>query len=233
MAAREGFEPPESFPSVAFKATAIGRSATSPEHSTVVDGTSVAHMRLHGTVSSDLPLLVVALEEEATHLHVHELPILVTGAGKVNAAVALSTLLGAESPKVVVNLGTAGALRDGISGIHEIATVTQHDLDDAALHELTGLHFGAPVELASEGITLTTGDYFVTDPQIRTRLAEHAHVVDMEGYAVARACAAANVPVRLIKQISDSADGDASRSWVETVDWCAEQLGAWVHRNLL
>ena len=45
-------------------------------------------MRLYRSISSDLPLLVVALEEEATHLHGSELPVLVTGAGKVNAAVA-------------------------------------------------------------------------------------------------------------------------------------------------
>jgi adenosylhomocysteine nucleosidase len=124
-------------------------------------------------------------------------------------------------------------LRDDVTGIHEIAMVTQHDLDDAALHAITGLHFGLPVELASDGLTLTTGDHFISEAAVRMRLAEHAHVVDMEGYAIARACAAANIPVRLIKQVSDSADGDASRTWVETVDWCAEQLGAWVHQNLL
>jgi adenosylhomocysteine nucleosidase len=48
-------------------------------------------MILHGDIQPDLPLLVVALEEEAVHLHVHELPILVTGVGKVNAAIASQT----------------------------------------------------------------------------------------------------------------------------------------------
>ncbi|MBM3670531.1 MAG: nucleoside phosphorylase, partial [Actinobacteria bacterium] len=52
-------------------------------------------MRLHRTISPDQPLLVVALEEEATHLHVSGLPVLITGAGKVNAAVALATTLAA------------------------------------------------------------------------------------------------------------------------------------------
>ena len=42
LAAREGFEPPESFPSVAFKATAIGRSATSPDLHTVAIGQEAA-----------------------------------------------------------------------------------------------------------------------------------------------------------------------------------------------
>ncbi|MDP2012677.1 MAG: nucleoside phosphorylase, partial [Actinomycetota bacterium] len=69
-------------------------------------------MRLHRTISSDRPLLVVALEEEAAHLHVSELPILVTGAGKVNAAVAVATILGQSSPSEVINLGTAGALAE-------------------------------------------------------------------------------------------------------------------------
>ena len=65
-------------------------------------------MRLHRTISPDLPLLVVALEEEAAHLHVSELPVLVTGAGKVNAAVSVATILGQYSPSHLVNLGTAG-----------------------------------------------------------------------------------------------------------------------------
>jgi len=89
-------------------------------------------MRLHRTISPDLPLLVVALEEEAAHLHVSELPVLVTGAGKVNAAVSVATILGQYSPSHLVNLGTAGALHDGLEGTHVIGTVIQHDLDDAA-----------------------------------------------------------------------------------------------------
>ena len=99
-------------------------------------------MRLHRTISPDLPLLVVALEEEATHLHVSELPVLGTGAGKVNAAIAVASILAETSPTRVVNLGTAGALHDGLTGTHVIATVMQHDLDDAALFQLSGQHFG-------------------------------------------------------------------------------------------
>jgi hypothetical protein len=38
--------------------------------------------------------------------------------------------------------------------------------------------------------------------------------------------------VMLVKQISDNADNSASRSWRETVDYCAEQLGAWVMAHL-
>ena len=190
-------------------------------------------MRLHRTISPDLPLLVVALEEEATHLHVSELPILVMGAGKVNAAIAVSSILAEASPTRVVNLGTAGALHDGMAGTHVIGTVVQHDLDDAALFALSGLHFGEPVQVAADGARLVTGDVFVSDAATRTRLAQIADLVDMEGYAVARAAVHAGVPVTLVKEVSDNADEAAGRSWRETVDECAERLGAWVHAHLL
>jgi len=152
-------------------------------------------------------LLVVALEEEATHLHVSDLPVLVTGVGKVNAAIAVALTLADASPSAVVNLGTAGALRDDVAGTHVVGTVVQHDLDDDALFGLTGMRFGEPVRLADAGLTLATGDVFVSDPATRERLARTADLVDMEGYAVALAARAAGVPVTLVKQVSDRAGG--------------------------
>ena len=190
-------------------------------------------MRVHRTISADRPLLVVALEEEAAHLHVTELPVLVTGVGKVNAAIAVSTILGEYSPTRIVNLGTAGALRDGLSGTYVIGRVTEHDFDDVSIHSLTGLHFGEPIDTADDGLTLATGDLFVSDPARRAALAESADLVDMEGYAVARAAMVAQVPVTIVKQVSDAADSSAGKSWRETLDECAEALGAWTHANLL
>ncbi|MDP2287510.1 MAG: nucleosidase [Actinomycetota bacterium] len=190
-------------------------------------------MRLHRTISSDRPLLVVALEEEAAHLHVSELPILVTGAGKVNAAVAVATILGQSSPSEVINLGTAGALAEDLIGTHVISRVTQHDLDDESLFDLVGLHFGLPVDLGGAGLTLTTGDAFIADPAVRALLSEHSDLVDMEGYAVARAALAADIPVRIVKRVSDEAGAGAASSWRESVDDCAEHLGVWVRQFLL
>jgi adenosylhomocysteine nucleosidase len=190
-------------------------------------------MRLHRTITSDRPLLVVALEEEAAHLHVSELPVLVTGIGKVNAAIAVATILGEYSPSRIVNLGTAGALRDGMSGTYVVGRAIQHDLDDSALYALTGLHFSEAIDVADDGVTLATGDSFIADPDVRARLAQKADLADMEGYAIARAAMTAQVPVTIVKQVSDSADGSASRSWRATLDECAEQLGQWTRENLL
>jgi adenosylhomocysteine nucleosidase len=190
-------------------------------------------MRLHRTITPDRPLLVVALEEEAAHIHASDLPVLVTGVGKVNAAVAVSTILGEHSPSRVVNLGTAGALHDGLAGTYIVRSVIQHDLDDAVLFDLTGLHVSETIDVADEGLRLATGDAFITDARIREQLARTADLVDMEGYAVARAAIVAGVPVTIVKEVSDAADGSARRSWRDSVDICAERLGAWVRGNLL
>ena len=188
-------------------------------------------MELRGTVRIDAPLLVVALSEEADAFD-DALPVLVTGPGKVNAATSVAAALTSTRPASVVNVGTAGGLRDGLNGIHEINTVMQHDFDAAAFRALVGRDYGDPIELgignASSRIVLATGDTFVTDSVLRAQLAADAHLVDMEGYAVAWAARAAGVPVRLVKLVSDDADDSALRTWTETVGEHSHALAQWV-----
>ena len=74
---------------------------------------------------------------------------------------------------------------------------------------------------------LATGDVFVTDPLVRTRLAGVASLVDMEGYAVAYACRQFGVPVRLVKHVSDNAD-EGALDWPAMVDASARVLGEWL-----
>lgn len=190
-------------------------------------------MQLIGTVAPDRPLLVLAVAEEAAHLG-EDLPVLLTGMGKVNAATALATVLASgPHPAEVINLGTAGALRPGLDGrIHLIGTVLQHDLDTRVLRQLTGQSFGGPLTLAADGAVLATGDLFVSDPAARDRLAAAAELVDMEGYAVAVAAQRAGVPVRLVKYVSDEAGEGAAKAWRDSVDDCAVRLAAWVREQL-
>jgi adenosylhomocysteine nucleosidase len=190
-------------------------------------------MKLHGSVSLDRPLLVVALEEEATHLHVGDLPVFVTGVGKVCAASALSALLARHRPVRLVNLGTAGSLKPGWEGPHVVARVIQHDFDDEAIHAITGEHYGAPIVLGEGGPVLASGDAFVNDPVVRNRLALQADLVDMEGYAVARVARQFGLEVTLVKDISDGAGEGAGHTWKQAVADCAERLGVWVRKELL
>ena len=187
-------------------------------------------MRLTGTVRADRPLLVVALDEEAAQLG-SALPVLITGVGKVRAATAVARLLATEAPAYVVNIGTAGGLRHGLDGVHEIGTVIQHDFASAAIEAVTGIGFGPPLRLG-EGLTLATGDQFVAGGPMREALAGQADLVDMEGYAVAAACLEAGVTARLVKLVSDDADEHALRSWVDTVADHAHTLARWIDANL-
>jgi adenosylhomocysteine nucleosidase len=189
-------------------------------------------MQLTGEITSDRPLLVLAVKEEAQYLDT-SLPVLLTGMGKVNAAVALATALArGPLPSSVINLGTAGALRPGWTGTHLVGTVIQHDLDSDILRSLTGETYGAPLALGDPaGPTLATGDSFIADEAARVRLAEHASLVDMEGYALASAAHQAGVPLRIVKHVSDDAGEGAARTWRESVSECARALGEWA-RNI-
>ena len=189
-------------------------------------------MHLHGDISLQTPLLVVAVEEEAAHLHVGSLPVLVTGVGKVSAASSLAAVLSRQRPSRIINLGTAGALRAELAGTHVIGRVVQHDFDDEVIFALTGMRFGEPIELGA-GPVLASGDVFVSGGEQRERLAARADLVDMEGYAVARVSRQFGLPVTLVKEVSDSAGENAGRSWTEALDACAERLGAWVRREVL
>ena len=187
-------------------------------------------MELRGQIIGGAPLLVVAVHAEAMHLG-DDLPILVTGVGKLASATAVLGALGplapADRPSVLWNLGTAGALRDHLEGVHVVGSVRQHDIDGPAIDALTG-HNPAPILELGEGVALATGDTFVSDPDHRIHLAQVADICDMEGYAVAAAAHALSLEVLLVKHVSDRADEDARRSWVEGVENSSRILGEWL-----
>jgi adenosylhomocysteine nucleosidase len=158
--------------------------------------------------------------------------VVVTGLGKTAAAVATTRALLGHDPAglTVVNLGTAGALRDGLEGLYEVGTVLNHDMNADAVRAL-GYDPRERLTVGSSEVVLASGDVFVTDPELRKVLARQAHLVDMEGYEVAFACQALGVPVRLVKHVSDNADA-AAMDWPTLVDRSARVLGDWVREQL-
>lgn len=173
------------------------------------------------------PLFVSATAEEAAHLP-QDARVLVTGIGTINCAVKLCRAIEGHRPSRLINLGTAGALRDGLSGVFEISSVLQHDFSGELIAQMTGKPF--PNEVGLDTATdlptarLATGDAFISDSEVRDRLGERADLVDMEGYAVARVGRSYGIPVTLLKQVSDSADESAKRTWFDAVDRGAREL---------
>jgi adenosylhomocysteine nucleosidase len=173
-------------------------------------------------------LVVSAVAGEARYVPAG-IPVVVTGVGKTAAAVAVSKALGARdtSQLVVLNVGTTGALRDGLSGVYLPSVVVNHDVNAEAIRAI-GLDPQEELFVeGGDGTVLASGDMFVTDPVVRARLAERAQLVDMEAYGVVYACREYGVPVRVVKHVSDSAD-EAALDWPALVDASAKVLGEWV-----
>lgn len=175
------------------------------------------------------PLYVSATRQEAAHLPPGS-PVLITGIGTINCTLALTRAIAEHRPGRLINLGTAGALRDGLAGVFEISSVLQHDFSDELIGRMTGTP--VPNEVPLDTVTdlpaarLATGDAFISDSATRERLAGRADLVDMEGYAVARVGQAHGIPVTLLKQVSDTADEDARDTWFDAVDRGARELAA-------
>ncbi len=179
-------------------------------------------------------VVVSATASEAAHVPPH-VQTVICGIGKVDAAAATTAAVlgaagragGRAEDVTVINIGTAGALHDGHAGLFLPSAVTNHDISAEVLREL---HYPVVdrIDLAGgDGSVLATGDVFVTDPAVRTRLALRADLVDMEGFAIARACGLLGARCRLVKYVSDDADASAM-DWPARVDHCARELGAWV-----
>lgn len=179
--------------------------------------------------------MVSATKAEAAYVPA-DLPVIITGVGKVAAASAVASALAVGSASgspfdLVVNVGSAGALHDHLEGLHEIGSVLNHDLSADVLR---GFGYDPQEWLTvgpEAGLRLATGDVFVSEPLVRAGLAARADLVDMEGYAVAWASRQAGVPVRLIKHVSDKAD-EGAMDWPTLVDLSARALGEWLTLSL-
>lgn len=177
-------------------------------------------------------MVVSAIRAEARYVP-DGIPVVVTGIGKTAAAVAVSRALAERDTTdlVVLNVGTTGALRDGMAGLYLPSEVINHDINADAVRAI-GLDPQESLKVdGGDGTVLASGDVFVTDPVIRARLAERAHLVDMEAYGVVFACREFGVPVRLVKHVSDSAD-EAAMDWPALVDASAKALGEWVRSEV-
>lgn len=175
-----------------------------------------------------MKLLVAALESELTAFP-PELPgfdRLVTGPGKMKATYALTRALDARAYDEILVVGTAGAIDPlFLDDLYEVSAAVQHDVSD--LDGVVGQHVSLParVEVARDGVTIATGDYFVDDAEavqaIRTL---GAGLVDMETYSYIWVAEQFGVPIRVLKAVSDRAQDDATNTWDVTVAACSVVL---------
>ncbi len=174
-------------------------------------------------------LVVFALEQESQNVF-DDYPVLYTGVGKVQAALALSQHLQRATPKMIVNLGTAGSQKHTKGSVVNATSFIQRDMDVTPL----GLApyqtpFSAhPVELVyGEAVhpfptaTCGTGDNFSVQEDFGNGAYD---VVDMEAYVLALISKSHGIPFVCLKYISDGADGAADLDWEEALKVTASTL---------
>jgi adenosylhomocysteine nucleosidase len=162
-------------------------------------------------------LFVMAAEPEyGSHLKARFQPLM-TGVGPVEAGVVVAAALArldakASLPDLVVSLGSAGSRVLEQAEVYQVASVSYRDMDASDLGFPKGqtpfLDLPVTIELPHriEGIpaaSLSTGANIVSGSAY-DRIA--AEMVDMETFAVLRACQRFGVPLIGLRGISDGAE---------------------------
>ena len=136
------------------------------------------------------------------------------GVGKINATFNTLKLIDEFNPDLIINFGTAGAKKKGLSGLIECTRFYQRDMDVRSLNfKLGETPFDDINEiLISDGYSCGSGDNFV-DKKIEMEV----DVVDMEAYAIAKVCKKKDIKFKCFKYISDNADNNSSNDWKENL----------------
>ena len=137
----------------------------------------------------------------------------VCGVGPVEAAVAVTRHLAQRErlPDLVVSLGSAGSATLEQAGVYQASSVSWRDMDASPIGFARGetpfadLPIALPLETPLEvpAARLSTGANIVSGEAYG---AIDADMVDMETFAVKRACMAFDVPVMSLRGISDGAE---------------------------
>lgn len=182
-------------------------------------------------VMAEKSLLVFAHADEATAFAAAGVSHLLTGVGKVNAALGLTDALRAAGgvDRVVV-FGTAGVVGEGpsLDEIYQVSAAVQHDFSlPSPRLEPSGV-------IVAETAVIATGDVFVKNDEQRRLIAElGATLVDMETYAYASVCERLGVPLQVFKAPSDFADSATTdEEWDTIVFRKSEQLLAFAEARL-
>ncbi len=169
------------------------------------------------------------------------------GIGKVNAALTAQMLIDRFGVDRVVNTGIAGAMGGGLTVFDMVVseTLVYHDFEMRFLSKyppfLSSLRADdALVSLAKRAFSeaklsvrclrgvVASGDQFIEDRTKKAEIVEALHplCVEMEGAAVAHACAVNGVPFVVIRTVSDNAEENANAASEFTEEQAAAHSAA-------
>lgn len=145
-----------------------------------------------------------------------EIALTICGIGKVNAALATQYLIDRFSLKSIINFGTAGGLKPEIkvADVYVIKKCAQYDFDLSELdpvprgyiQDYDTVFFDTKTDKLDflPKAILASGDRFSDSPVDYDEIIKMgANVKDMEGGAIGQVCKANNIPLYVIKGITD------------------------------
>ncbi|MFJ1308106.1 5'-methylthioadenosine/S-adenosylhomocysteine nucleosidase [Rhizobium sp. AU243] len=197
--------------------------------------------RLLHVADKSVLFVMAASPEYGPHLQARIAPLM-TGIGPVEAAIAVTAVLAGldaadHLPDLVVSLGSAGSRTLEQTGIYQAISVSYRDMDASAFGFEKGCTplLDLPAEVAlplripeiaearlSTGANVVSGEaYGLID----------ADMVEMETFAVLRACQRFGVPLISLRGISDGkVDVNHVDDWTEYLHIIDEKLADAVHR---
>ena len=169
----------------------------------------------------------------------HDVVVVKSGIGKVNAAVCTQILVDEFQVDAVINTGIAGSLnaKIDIADIVISTDVVHHDMDavnfgyePGQIPQMDVFSFAADetlAKLAEEACLevnpeisvfhgrIVSGDQFVADKAVKERIVNlfHGYCTEMEGASIAQAAYLNEVPFVILRAISDKADDSASEDY--------------------
>lgn len=170
----------------------------------------------------------------------HDVIVLKSGIGKVNAAMSTTILLDEYQPDIVINTGSAGSFDEKleIGAIVISDEVRHHDVDATIFGYEMGQVPQMPasfksdeklMKLAEEAVTeigehqfavglITTGDSFMNDPVRVEKVRSYfptMKAAEMEAAAIAQVCYQFGTPFVVIRALSDIAGKESNISFDE------------------
>lgn len=159
-----------------------------------------------------------------------ETVVVLSGVGKVQAAIATTILLQNFTVDAIINIGTAGGLLKDQNVLDVVLSdrVVQHDFDTSPIDGEDGIgkYFDADerlihvckevfdsMELSYHFGMVASGDVFINNDEQLARLYKYfpaSNCAEMEAGAIAEVCSFFNVPFVVIRSLSDVAHKEAS-----------------------
>ena len=163
-----------------------------------------------------------------------EVVLIISGVGKVNAALAAQALIDRYSPEYVINFGTAGGADESVEifSYYLIEKACQYDFDVTNIDDVPVGYMECYDRIYFDGFVkgingfatknLATADRFSNrKPDIDTVQKMKCSLRDMEGGAIAEVCETNNIPLVMIKGVTDTYSHPAKEFYENLVKVCA------------